>query len=150
MGFRLPAMNSTRWNSQFLMLSKFLEALDIDPHLMTKLNACKKYGKLNALDLKILKEIVTVLEPFKISTDAFQKDLESLGFVIPAYLDMLNKCSLDLKVNPDADKLLHCRGLVSVFKSSLESRLSYVMSDVYYLLGKKILNCTLIYYHLIK
>ena len=63
-GFRLPAMNATRWISQHNMISIFLNALEVDPSLPTKLNAFQKLKpeqKLYPTDIKILKELVLLL-----------------------------------------------------------------------------------------
>ncbi|XP_045029829.1 uncharacterized protein LOC123472425 [Daphnia magna] len=89
-GFKIPMMNLTRWNSQFSMVKHFLNGIDIDTALQSKLNACKAHGSLRSLQLKCLKEFVTLLEPFKIATDIFQKDTETIGLVIPFYLDLVN------------------------------------------------------------
>ncbi|KZS06189.1 Uncharacterized protein APZ42_030432 [Daphnia magna] len=89
-GFKIPMMNLTRWNSQFSMVKHFLNGIYIDTALQSKLNACKAHGSLSSLQLKCLKEFVTLLEPFKIATDVFQKDTETIGLVIPFYLDLVN------------------------------------------------------------
>lgn len=99
-GFKIPVRNQTRWNSQYLMLSKFVEALELDPNLQLKLSAYKKHQKLGALETKMLKELILILEPFKEATDDFQADHESVGNAIPAYLDMRNKMSLNDQRNP--------------------------------------------------
>nr|CAH0105858.1 unnamed protein product [Daphnia galeata] len=52
-GFKIPMMNLTRWNSQFSMVKYFLNAIDIDPTLQSKLNACKTHGSLSSLQLKL-------------------------------------------------------------------------------------------------
>lgn len=89
-GFKIPMMNLTRWNSQFSMVKHFLNGIDIDTTLQSKLNACKAHGSLRSLQLKCLKEFVTLMEPFKIVTDVFQKDTETIGLFIPFYLDLVN------------------------------------------------------------
>ncbi|XP_045034373.1 uncharacterized protein LOC123475567 [Daphnia magna] len=108
-GFKIPMMNLTRWNSQFLMVKHFLNGIDIDTALQSKLNACKAHGSLSSLQLKCLKEFVTLLEPFKIATDVFQKDTETIGLVIPFYLDLVNQCSLDPRVNQEAKFITSCK-----------------------------------------
>lgn len=74
------------------MLEKHVEALKADPHLESKFNASQKFGKLTALELKNLKELLTLLGQFKLATDAFQKDTDTVGLVIPVYLKLLNCC----------------------------------------------------------
>lgn len=134
-GFKIPMMNATRWNSQYEMIKKFLEAIERDSHLQNKLNACKAHGFLSAIQLKSLKEFTVLLGPFKMATDAFQKDHETVGLAIPIYLDMLNKCTLDPKVNPDAALFSSCSSVAKSLRESLETRMSYLLKDSIYILG---------------
>lgn len=135
-GFKIPVMNQTRWNSQYLMLSKFVEALELDPTLQLRLGAYKKHKKLGALEMKMLKELILILEPFKEATEDFQADYESVGNVIPAYLDMRNKMSLNDQRNPLLGKIHHLREVTTALHSSLEKRLHYIVTDSFYVLGK--------------
>ena len=73
--FKLPAMNQTRWNSQYL-IKKFLNALDKDSQIQNKLKACEKHSKMSALEIKVLREVVIILQPFTEATDEFQADYE--------------------------------------------------------------------------
>jgi hypothetical protein len=74
-GFRLPAKHATRWNSTyFIMLSKFLQAIDKDPTLCSRLNAVKKHGNLTAFQIVVLRELVAILKPFVTASDDFQAD----------------------------------------------------------------------------
>lgn len=137
-GFRLPVMNATRWSSQHNMISIFLNAMEIDPSLPTKLNAFHKLKpeqKLTPTDIKILKELVLLLEPFKEATDELQADYETLGCVIPAYLDMLNKVSFSESQSPLAGKIVYCKEVARALKKSLVDRLAYVLCDEFYILG---------------
>ena len=105
--FKLPAMNQTRWNSQYL-IKKFLNALDKDSQIQNKLKACEKHSKMSALVVKVLREVVIILQPFTEATDDFQADYESVGLVIPAYLDMKNKMSVTDSSCPIAGKIHYC------------------------------------------
>ena len=96
-GFRLPNKNSTRWNSQFLMIKKLVEAFEKAPSLQDTLNATKKLGKLSAYELLVLKEIIALITPFKQATDDFQADFESIGNVIPAFLGLKTALRLTIK-----------------------------------------------------
>ena len=136
-GFRVPPRNSTRWNSQFYMLRKYLEALQKDPILQTKLSACKRHGKLLPLQVEMLKELIILLGPFQQATDVLQRDKETVGLVIPAYLDMLNKCTMDPLKNPDCVLIQNCRGTAEGLRHSLVERLGSVMENTYFLLGKE-------------
>ena len=55
-------MNLTRWNFQFSMVKYFdidvidKHAIDIDPTLQWKLNACKTHGSLSSLQFKMSAE----------------------------------------------------------------------------------------------
>ncbi len=99
-GFKIPMMNLTRWSSQYGMVKHSMEAMERDNNLQSKLNSCTTHGSLSAIQLKCLRELVVLLGPFKNATDAFQEDSETVGLVIPFFLDLLNQCSLDPKVNP--------------------------------------------------
>jgi hypothetical protein len=91
--------------------------------------------------------LVLILEPFQEATDDLQADYETLGNVIPAYLDLLNKVSLTREEDegtlinnpksPLAGKIHHCADLAEALKKSLESRMSFVLQDTFYVLGKK-------------
>ena len=135
-GFRVPPRNSTRWNSQFYILRKYLEALQKDLILQTKLSACKRHGKLLLLQVKMLKVLI-ILGPFQQATDVLQRDKETVGLVFPAYLDMLNKCTMDPLMNPDCVLIQNCRGMAGGVRHSLVERLGSVMEDTYFLLGKE-------------
>ncbi|XP_045027119.1 uncharacterized protein LOC116919331 [Daphnia magna] len=114
-GFKIPMLNQTRWSSQYGMIKGSLEAMDKDPNIQSKLNSCAVHGSLTAIQIKSLRELVILLGPFKIAMDAFQKEPETIGLVIPFYLDLVNKCSLD--------------------PQSLKTRLNYVLNDSLYLIG---------------
>jgi hypothetical protein len=43
--------------------------------------------------IAILNELIPILEPFQEAAYDLQVDYETLGSVIPAYLDLLNKVS---------------------------------------------------------
>jgi hypothetical protein len=75
-GFRLPAKHhATRWNSTyFIMLSKFVQAIDKDPILCSRRNAVKKHGNLTAFQIVVLRELVAILKPFVTASDDFQAD----------------------------------------------------------------------------
>ncbi|XP_059351385.1 uncharacterized protein LOC130703038 [Daphnia carinata] len=134
-GFKIPMMNLTRWNSQFSIVKYFLNAVDIDPTLQSKLNACKAHESHSSLQLKCLKEFVTLLEPFKIATDVFQKDTETVGLVIPFYLDLVNQCSSDPKMNHEAKFIISCKSMAEELSTSLTKRLGWVTKDTFFVLG---------------
>lgn len=146
----LLAKNLTRWNSQYYSIKCFLRVLEIYPLIQTKLNATKeKSSRLTNRMIGILKELVLILEPFQEATDDLQADYETLGNVIPAYLDLLNKVSLSMAseeeegtfINnpkcPLAGKIVYCTDLADALKNSLKSRMSHVLKDTYYVLGNK-------------
>ena len=144
----LPAKNATRWNPQYYAIKGLLRILEIDPLIQNKLNVTKdKSHRLTSRMIAILKELVLILEPFQEATDDLQADYETLGNVIPAYLDLLNKVSLTREEDdrtainnpksPLAGKILHCADLAEALKKSLESRMSFVLQDTFYVLGKK-------------
>ncbi|KZS07363.1 putative Zinc finger BED domain-containing protein 4 [Daphnia magna] len=142
----LPAKNATRWNSQYYAIKGLLRIYEIDPLIQTKLNATQdKSHCLTSRMIAILKELVLILEPFQEATDDLQADYELLGNVIPAYLDLINKVSLTREEDdgtviknpksPLAGKIHHCTDLAEALKKSLESRMSFVLQDTFYVLG---------------
>ena len=94
-GFKLPTMNATRWNSQHRLLQKLIEALDTDPCLQQKLKACSVHSSLKPSQIKMLKELVLLLEPFKVTTELFKKSAETVGLVIPCIMEMRKRSSCD-------------------------------------------------------
>jgi len=138
---RLPNQNATRWNSQYLMISKLVEAFEKDPELQNKLRSVKKYGKFSAIELKILKELVFLLQPFDLATKELQGNFETVGGVIPAYLDIKNKLtkSVGISRNSSSSQMLYCKKIAEALLSSLVTRLSYVLNDTYFILGTSFL-----------
>lgn len=136
-GFRIPAANATRWNSQLFMLIKLDEALKKDPQIQEKLGACKNHGSFSALEIKLLREVIKLLKPFQEATDEMQKDSETIGSVVPAYLDLRNKMQDFSKAG---GYITHNKEVAATLRKSLETRLSYVLEDTYYLLGNYYLS----------
>jgi hypothetical protein len=138
---RLPNQNATRWNSQYLMISKLVEAFEKDPELQNKLRSVKKHGKFSAIELKILKELVFLLQPFDLATKELQGNFETVGGVIPAYLDIKNKLtkSVGISRNSSSSQMLYCKKIAEALLSSLVTRLSYVLNDTYFILGTSFL-----------
>lgn len=90
------------------------------------------HGKFSSNELKIVKELVTILKLFQEATDEWQRDSESIGTVISAYLDMRN--TLIELVKPGSLVVI-CKEFARTLLQSLKRRLDYVLSDTYYLLG---------------
>jgi hypothetical protein len=68
----------------------------------------------------------------------FQKESESIGNVIPAYLDMLTKVTL--RIQPPcgqqaSNPLCPLADLAQALRTSLVRRLSHVLDDGHYVLG---------------
>jgi len=125
----LPNKNATRWNSQYVMLSKLVEAFEKDPSLQGKLRSVQKHGKITAIEMKVLKEIISLLQPFQQATDELQGDYETVGGVIPAFLDIKTKLTQisDINVNSSfPSPIIYCKKFAESLRSSLVSRLSYV------------------------
>ena len=142
-GFRLPAKNATRWNSTYFMLSKFLQMIDKDSTLCSRLNAVKKHGNLTAFQIVVLKELVAILKPFVTASDDFQVNFETIGNVITAYIGLRNNLTLTIKnrngtemLNPTsklAPIVKKTKGFVNALRESLERRFSlcYVTSIMF-------------------
>lgn len=137
--FRLPMMNNTRWNSQYQLIEKLIQAIEICSSLQEKLNACKKHGSLSQNQIKMLKELLLLLGPIKQATDAFQKANETIGLVIPAYLDVSNRVTLDPKLNPDCGSITskECNTFAEALKTSIVERMDSCLKDYFFVIGKK-------------
>ena len=103
-----------------------------DSSLQDKLEACKRHGELTTTELKILEEIITILQPFIDATDEWQRDSESIGSVIPAYCHMRNTL---LDCTRVGSKVTTCKKFAKTLLNSLETRLAYVLTDTFYILG---------------
>lgn len=145
--FRLIQKNETRWNSQLYSMQSFVRALDVDPTLQNRLNATtKKHRKLTSMELNILKELILLLQPFEEASDDYQADYESTGTVIPAYLDLVNKVTLTVKssggavipnpLSPFTGRVTHCKAVATALQDALQTRMSSVLTDAIYVLGK--------------
>ena len=132
--FRIPSKNVTRWNSQFAQLFRIVKALEKQPSIQPTLSAFKKHGSLSVKEMKVIKEVMLILQPFKEAKDAFQKEHESVGVVIPGYQLMVN--TMTALSNPASVKITHCKDFAKCLLASLETRLSYVLKDIIYLLGE--------------
>ncbi len=131
-GFKLSMANTTRWNSQLKMIMDFLKALEKDPNIQEHLSAFKTNGVFTYREVKILKEIVMILQPFQEATDEWQRDFQSVGTVIPAYLHMRNTLSDFIR---PGSVVVHCKSFAKDLMESLDRRFEYVLTDTYYLLG---------------
>ena len=49
--------------------------------------------------IKIIRELIIFLKMFEEASDDFQADFETVGNVIPGYLDMVNKVIHDKQIN---------------------------------------------------
>ncbi|KAK4028157.1 hypothetical protein OUZ56_017417 [Daphnia magna] len=125
-GFRLVAKNVTRWNSEMYSLTSIIKAFDTDPQLQNRLNATTtKYPKLSPLEIKQLKETVMVLTPFQEATDDFQCDYETIGTVVPAYINLLNQITLTVQSNRGSAELNPARSLTQGAEKSASSEAPY-------------------------
>lgn len=121
-----------------VMVDTLLTAIDLDPNLQLKLNAFEKHGQLSNYDLKHLRKFVDCLQPLKTATDVFQKDAETVGLVIPFYLQTLR----DAKENQS--KGFYCTELSRKLAENWETRLKDVLTDNMFLLGNS-LNLSLLF-----
>lgn len=116
-------------------MDTFLKALDKDSTIQDALSAFQVHGKFSFREIKIIRELIMVLKPFQEATDEWQKDFQSVGTVIPAYLHMKN--TLNEFIKPGSTVSV-CKDFAKALYQSLEKRFSYVLQDTYYLLGNKI------------
>lgn len=136
-GFKLSLANATRWNSQLKMMTDLLRALEKDSTIQDQLSAFKTHGVFLSFELKIIKELVMILQPFLEATDEWQRDFQSVGSVIPAYLHMRNTLVTFCK---PGSGVVRCKSFAQDLLDSLDRRSNYVLSDTYYLLGKYVLG----------
>ena len=86
-----------------------------------------------------MKELLILLAPFKMATDVFQLEYETIGFVIPAYVDMINRCTVDRSINTAATSIVSCTKVASALRDSTITRLGYVLNDKFYMLGNMLI-----------
>ena len=86
---------------KFALLVGFLRLVDDpkakDSNVLQRLNAITKHGPLSASELLLQSEIVAILKPFEKAPDDFQSGEETIGNVIPLYLELLNMLTLTVK-----------------------------------------------------
>ena len=118
-GYKLQAKNDTRWNSTLVMLKSLLKA---DPLKLEKLNT--QY-KLSTFDMKICKEIINILTPFKIATTQCQsQNSVTASLVIP--------CIRGLKAELDEFSTTSKSKLISTLITSINKRLhKYESNDAF-------------------
>ena len=80
-GKRLLTMNMTWWNSQLKKLRRVDEILKTDPNIQDKLN---NTTKLKAYDIRVLQEVLLLLQPFEDATDVLQGENATAGFLLPS------------------------------------------------------------------
>ena len=131
-GFRLSLANVTRWNSQLKMIVDFLRALEKDPNIQEHLSSFKTHGMFSFHEIKILKELVMILQPFQDTTDEWQRDFLSVGTNIPAYIHMRNTQNNFCK---PGSGIVYCKQFAKSLLESLDRRFEYVLTDTLYLLG---------------
>lgn len=150
-GFRLPQRNATRWNSDLHLLKGLVQLVDskkaMESNALNRLNAISKHGHLSASELVVLRELVSILNPFERASDDFQSDKETIGNVIPLYLGLLNMLTLTVRdartgesiPNPHsslAPIVKKLKGFVQTLHDSLERRFAFVLFDSNYVMGK--------------
>ena len=135
-----PVINVTCWNSQHKLLQKLVEALDTDSYLQQKLKACSVHSSLKPSQIKMLKELVLLLEPFKVTTELFQKSAETVGLVIPCIMEMRKRSSCDPILNKQAHLITtkECKVIAATLHSSLVKRMAGYLSENFHILGMTI------------
>jgi hypothetical protein len=136
-GFVIPMCNTTRWNSELSMLSGLSAALKKKPSLQDELIAFKKHGKLTKEDLRVVAELIRVLEPFKLATNLFQYDYETVGSVVPAIVDLQNKMNCFSDPTNPKNPISFCIDFAKDLSISLEKRFAFVFNDQSYLAGNQ-------------
>ena len=73
-----------------------------------------------------------MLQPFREVTDELQRDSETVGSIIPAFLDLRYKIE---ELSRPSGCIPHHREIAVILLKSLETRLEYVLDDGFFLLG---------------
>ena len=132
--------NTTRWNSDLALFNGFVKALKKAPGLQDQLNAFKKHGKVSREELRLIKELTFILEPFKEATDELQKDSETVGSLVPAIVDLKNKMTQFSDETDKPNPISACISFAKDLLDSLEKRFTFVFKDNCFLLGNTIHN----------
>ncbi len=108
-------MNTTRWNSEYLLIKSILSIERNDLESITKLMDNSIQFSNN--DLMILEELISILEPFyEISVKCQQETIVTASLVVPAVVHLLTHLR-DVKEN-----ISYCTKLVNQLQSSIEIR----------------------------
>ena len=90
----------------------------------------------------MLRELVLLLEPFKVTTELFKKSAETVGLVIPCIMEMRKRSSCDPILNKQAHLITtkECKVIAATLHSSLVKRMAGFLSENFHILGKTILK----------
>ena len=74
----------------------------------------------------MLKELVLLLEPLKVTKELFKKSAETVGLVIPCIMEMRKRSSCDLILNKQAHLITtkECKVIAATLHSSLIKRMA--------------------------
>ena len=88
----------------------------------------------------MLRELVLLLEPFKVTTELFQKSAETVGLVIPCVMEMRKRSSCDPIHNKQAHLITtkECKVIAATLHSSLIKRMAGWLIENFHILGKTI------------
>ena len=90
--------------------------------------------------MKMLKELVLLLEPLKVTTELFKKSAETVGLVIPCIMEMRKRSSCDPMLNKQAHSITtkECKVIAATLHSSLVKRMAGCLFENFHILGKTI------------
>ena len=110
---KLQLANATRWNSQLTMLQSLLR---IPADVLAKIQDNASIS-LTAYELKLISELVEILQPFQIATDLVQGDKVVTASFVISTVKGLRATLADLRATYNSK-------LVATLQSSLEKRLA--------------------------
>ncbi|KZS07309.1 Uncharacterized protein APZ42_028994 [Daphnia magna] len=102
---------------------------------------CKIVGgvRRSVVDTKVLLDSVgfkiSMMNLTRWNSQFSMKDTETIGLVIPFYLDLVNQCSLDPRVNQEAKFITSCKCMAEELSRSLSKRMSWVLKDTFFVWG---------------
>ena len=132
---RLRLENSTRWGSGFLMLERIKKAF------VKGLFNTENYDLYLPVPISIINTYLKILKPIYLLNVNLQRDNSSIGEIIPAVLNIINKLE-DIQKVPNIST--SCKNLCELLISEFKKRFNYELnSEIYQVIRLIIFKCFL-------
>jgi len=120
---RLRLENSTRWGSGFLMLERIKKAYSKGLFNLDKQD-------LNLpVPISIINTYLKILKPIYLLNIHLQRDNSSIGEIIPAILNIINKLEI-IKLTPKLSS--SCNSLCELLREEIKTRFNYELNSEIY------------------